>query len=807
MSERYAVAGPRRRSPASRASVCAELRGRRDPEFARAEAAQLGYARRQARSTLDLVQRWKSAVERILFRRPGRAAIVVAALTATGVVLTLKPGLRRDYRLEAFIASQDEHYLTFRSTLEEFTSNELALVAVRTDDALSPKSLAIVADLVERLENVPSVQQVGAWTQIPGWLRRLAAERLLRHPLVEGNLLSRDRRTATIVLQMSGEGGSGAASDPVRNGEHRREVVGRLKSIVEDARRDHPEAEFILAGPYVTLIDMYAAVDRDLVRFSAAAFALLGATLVLILRGFLPLAVTVGAGLAALACTLGLAAALGLNTSLVVQMLVILIVVLTVGNGVQLAVDYEACLSEAERAGSGVEERSTAALRRMLRRMTMPCAAAMITTMAGFGSVCVSRLTPVRTFGALMALGMGLGLVFSLVLAGLLERRKVERPDSSLDGWVRRLLIAAADCSIAHPRGLILFFVVTVVIFGAGIARLRFESDFVRNFRPDSEVRRSYEFIERNLTPLGAVDVVIRRDDGGCMMTVDALRRARAFAEDAVAVHPNVIRKAMTPADLLDVVPGAPPALDAGLTFRAAGASLLLGPDALRNFFNADRTAMRINLRAIEGVSVGEKLRVIDDLQKRANAAFGEGHSVVVTGLYPFYATLVAELVRDQYASFALAGAAILAVLTMWLRSLRLALICLIPNAVPVLLCVGTMGWTGVPVNMTTVMMLSVVFGISVDSTVHYVWRFRELAAESGDREEAIRRTSGSVGRACLFTGIVVIGGFSILTLSSFLPTAHFGGLIGYTMMWALIADLTLLPLLLMRAERAVPPG
>ncbi|MCG3129926.1 MAG: hypothetical protein FLDDKLPJ_00664 [Phycisphaerae bacterium] len=753
------------------------------------------------------MQMWRSAVEAILFRRAGRAAIGVAALAAAGGVLMLKPGLRRDYRLEAFIASRDEHYLTFRSTLEEFTSNELALVAMRTDDALSPASLAIVAGMVERLENVPSVQQVGAWTQIPGWLRRLAAEPLIRHPLVDGNLLSRDRRTATIVLQMSGEGAGGAASDPARNGEHRREVVGRLKSIVEDARRNHPEAEFILAGPYVTLIDMYAAVDRDLVRFSLAAFALLGATLAVVLRGVLPLAATVGAGLATLACTLGLAAALGLNTSLVVQMLVILIVVLTVGNGVQLAADYEACRSEAESAGGGVEGRPTAALRRMLKRMTMPCAAAMITTMAGFASVCVSRLTPVRTFGALMALGLGIGLVFSVVLSGLLARRKDVRSDTALDARVRRGLIAAAERSIAHPRALVGGFIIVVAASSAGAARLRFESDFVRNFRPDSEVRRSYEFIERNLTPLGAVDVVIRRDDGGGMMTVDALRRARAFAEDAVAAHPNVIRKAMTPADLLDVVPGAPPALNAGLTFRAAAASLLLGPDALRNFFSADRTAMRINLRAIEGVSVGEKLRVIEDLQKRARAVFGDGHVVVVTGLYPFYATLVAELVRDQYTSFALAGAAILAVLAWWLRSLRLALICLIPNAVPVVICVGTMGWAGVPVNMTTVMMLSVVFGISVDSTVHYVWRFRELAAASGDRAEAIRRASGSVGRACLFTGIVVIGGFSILTLSSFLPTAHFGGLIGYTMTWALIADLTLLPLLLMRAGRAVPAG
>jgi len=148
----------------------------------------------------------------------------------------------------------------------------------------------------------------------------------------------------------------------------------------------------------------------------------------------------------------------------------------------------------------------------------------------------------------------------------------------------------------------------------------------------------------------------------------------------------------------------------------------------------------------------------------------------------------------------------------------------MIPNLLPILFCLGAMGWADIPVNMTTAMMLSVTLGISVDSTIHYLWRYRtELAhfRESGPRRAApsssapgrvapnrpnpdhiraaLQATSRSVGRACFFTTVVITCGFWILLLSQFLPTAYFGGLVGFTMLGALAADLVLLPALISR--------
>jgi predicted RND superfamily exporter protein len=108
------------------------------------------------------------------------------------------------------------------------------------------------------------------------------------------------------------------------------------------------------------------------------------------------------------------------------------------------------------------------------------------------------------------------------------------------------------------------------------------------------------------------------------------------------------------------------------------------------------------------------------------------------------------------------------------------------------------MCWREIPLNRATSMMLAISLGIAVDDTLHYLWRFRQEFSYDRDIVGAILRSHRSVGLACVFTTVVITGGFWILCFSRFLPIAYFGVLIGLTMIVALAADLVLLPALLM---------
>jgi hypothetical protein len=773
---------------------------------------------------------------------PGVALAAVAALGAVCAVLLIRPGLRRDYRLEAFVAGRSEAYERFRAFSETFGSNELAMITVTNpgargddaaaggSDALSPETRAIVHRIAESARDIPQVEHLSALTELPALFAALPPEQLRRHPLVEGNLLSRDGRTAAIVLHMRGEGGGGS---------QRREAVRALRAVVTDARVEFPDASILIAGPYVTLIDMYAYVERDLLVFSAAAFALLAITLWVVFRRWAPVVYAAGGAVVAAIAPLALAAAIGLNASLIVQMIVILVTVLAIAGAVHLAVHAE------ERAAADPEAPPWRQVEETLRRMWPPCLVVVATTVVGFGSVIISDLTPVRMFGYLMVVGLLVGFVLSIALLptvwwgiryGARNRGTPDKATRSLDGRgdpspsrdregavfpngsrgagalgegpprdLGERLEGVARFAQRHPRGVVLGFVVATVLLSLKIPDLHFESDFVKNFRADGEVRRAYAFIEEHLTPLGVVEVVVRRTDGGTVVTADTLARIRTFSRRAVEEF-EPIRKAIALSDVL-AIDGQLPTSDWAARMRLAGAAALVGESTLRQFVTADRTALRINLRAAEGYDVGEKLRMSAALQALAQEVFGPQCAVEVTGLYDFYARLVDGLVRDQYRSFGITLVGVFLALCVASRSLRVATAALIPNLLPVLWCVGLMAWCTIPVNMTTAMMLAVTLGIAVDDTVHYLWRCRREFMECGCYETALRATHRSVGRACLFTTIVIAGGFWILTLSRFLPTAYFGGLVGATMLGALAADLLLLPVLIVRWRLFGPEG
>jgi len=129
----------------------------------------------------------------------------------------------------------------------------------------------------------------------------------------------------------------------------------------------------------------------------------------------------------------------------------------------------------------------------------------------------------------------------------------------------------------------------------------------------------------------------------------------------------------------------------------------------------------------------------------------------------------------------------------------------MVPNLFPIVVTMGIMGWTGIRLDTATIMITSVAIGIAVDDTIHFLARFKmELLRNGGDYDLAIRETVRSVGRAIVFTSIILFWGFISLTLGHFKPTVYFGFLTSLTMIVALVGDIFLLPVLL-KTFRPIP--
>ncbi|MCZ6815710.1 MAG: MMPL family transporter, partial [Planctomycetota bacterium] len=678
-----------------------------------------------------------------------RKIIAIAALgTAASIVALFTRGLREDYSIAAFVGSRNEEFATFERFIDTFGGNELVLIAVRGKGALDEETLACLERIVPKAEALPAVRRAAAVTKLPKFGRGL----LMRHPLVKGVLVSNDERTAAIILQMSEQGG---------DGDQRRQTVNELRRFVADAQREYPSLEIILTGPYVTMLEMFELVRQDLRVFSICVAVLMTLVLYALIGSWRTALFAVGVALSAVLSTLGASVALGVNMSLTTQMIVIMVAVLAVATCVHLAVGHR----EARGGTLGT-----------FTNLMAPCTAVILTSAAGFASVCISDIRPVRDFGALMVLGLLLALLFAFAGVFMLGggRAGTDQPRAALHRAFSTRLGRLAEWTLSHRAVVIIAFLVAAGVLAIPIPALQFESDFVKNFRKGSAVRTGYEFVEQNLAPLGSIELEVRRRDGGSIVNLPAIRACDRVAAYAVATH-GPITKSISLLDVLRLSNVGLPTSEYELQLRFKVAETLLGtmlgPDAIKNFITDDRDTLRVSLRAREAAGVWEKIEMAEDVRRNAAAAFGPDYDVTVTGLYYFYATLIAGLLSDQNTTFVITLIAVFAISVLLLRSLKLAAIGMIPNLFPMVACLGLMGWLNIPINMATSMILAISLGIAVDDTVHYLWRYRRELKATADPGAALVRSHRSVGVACVFTTLVITGGFWILCFSRFLPT------------------------------------
>lgn len=678
------------------------------------------------------------------------------------------------------------------------------------------------------------------------------AAQLEDNPLVTGMLVGRDpngglNTTVGIVVQVQAE----------EEGRRRKIVADALRAVADEARAKRPDATILLGGPLIGLIEIFEAIHRDMAVFTVVVFALICVALWMIFRRLAPLLVALTAAGLSVLCVLGFSVVTRMPTSLVSQTVVILVIVLGVSMCVHLLVAHnETRLHRQGKARGPLHD-----ARQTLTRMVLPCAIVTTTTVLGFASLFISTLNPVKQLATLVILGIVWALLLGLSAMPGMATLAARKPPQDLEaGWLPAALSRISDVAGSGRRWPVVISVafgvlIVFCLFKVPYALTNFEADFVKNFREDSNVRRVYRFVCENLGPVGNLEVVVRREDDGpilgesaaaaieagrlsarqrreheqdpalaqrAMLTgirrqiraqvnasqdgVDLMRAIDAFQQRAVESPDLPVRKALSLVDLVKLASvgrllGLPvfqlPTFEWQFALTMVLIDQNLSDDLLRNFISADGKALRINLRALESDDVYNKLRVVDRIREMAGETFGPEYEIEVTGLYPLYAHIAHGLLSDQLRTFTLALALIVVCMCVGLRSVPLGMLSMIPNLMPMILCLGIMGWADIPINMATAMMLSVALGIAVDNTIHYLWRFRRELEVDDDYVAAIGRTHRTVGRACVFNSIVIVGGFWVLCLSNFIPTVYFGMMVGMTMIGALAGDVVLLPMLL----------
>jgi len=765
-------------------------------------------------------------------RRPERVVaaprLVLGALA--GVSLAAAAVLVRPdpFSLRLEIDPSTEHLLpvgdpatdAYRRAVRDFGDDQVYVVAMEVEDgdvfrARHLEALRRVGRGVSRLDGVREVKSLvdvtsfryepaRDWIEVrpfiedvptdPEALARLR-ERALRDPLYRRNLVSAD--------------GSAAALDVTFRRMSDRELIASglddaIRALVEEEAREG--RRFHISGRPHIKSRMYATMVRDLSVLVPAALGVVAVVLFAIagsLRAALLPLVTVAT---AVLWTFGAIALLGRPLTILTVLLAPTLVAVGSVYGVHVVNRHEEESARAVREGHAASPRDLAL--RTARGMRLPVGVAGATTAVGFAALLWTDVPAVFEIGAFSVLGVAsvtllslTGIPAALALLSVPPARRW-RLGRRVDRAVDALLAGLARVACAAPGRVIAVWALFVALAAAALPRIVVDTDYLSFFDPDAPVRLEFERVGALFSGAVPLFVVLEGGEAGRLRDPPTLRRVEALQERIDAI-PGVGRT-LSFLDMLRVMNravsgGDPEAERIPDTRRGVSELLFLMPKGdLGRYLTVDQSSANLVVRT-DAVGSASLRALAARIREALEEGVPEGLTGRVTGNALLLARAADGVARSQPRTVGLAAAAILVLLAATLRSPRIGLVAMVPNAVPVLLFFGVLGTGAARLSLPTSLIGSVALGIAIDATAHYLVRYRAERASGAVPAEAVSRTSRSVGRPIAIASAMLCLGFASVAVSEFATLREFGLLAALTMGICFLTDLLLLPALLVR--------
>lgn len=491
-----------------------------------------------------------------------------------------------------------------------------------------------------------------------------------------------------------------------------------------------------------------------------------------------------------------------------------------------------------------------------IRHRFWPCFYTAVTTMVAFASLVSSGIVPVVDFGWMMTIGVGVALIVAftlfpavvMLLPGNGSREKQAR-SVGFTAWLARGTSRA-------PTTVIIACVLVAACSAWGMSRLTVENSFIDYFQKSTEIYQGMAFVDEHLGGTTPLDVLIRFpdepeftfDDGedpfgdpfaddfggddpfGDDPFSDPLAEESAegglgddrywFTPDKIAlierVHAyleaqpetgKVISLATLHAIAMDFNDGQP----------LGGPELVIVIGAvpeefqqalLRPYASPEANEARISIRMIDSDPDLKRDEFLRRIERGLVEEVGlEPDQFELSGMMVLFNNMLQGLFASQNTTLLWVAAGILVTFVILFRSVLLGIIAIIPNGLAAAAVLGLMGAFALPLDMMTITIAAIVIGIGVDGTIHYVHRFKRELPRADSYEAALAASHASIGHAIYYTALTVAAGFTMLVFSNFNPTIYFGSLTAAAMLLALLANLTLLPAILLKLKPFGPAG
>jgi len=736
--------------------------------------------------------------------------------------------MKTDNSIEIWLSKNDRDFEYYKGFLKKFGDEEFLVIALSAVDIFTKERIQEINAIAERLKKFDGVVSVTSLADVfkdtiksPLFQEKLKGQKsrpvlnvfkkaVITDPLYQNTLISGNGKTTAVIAVVK-------SMKP----ESRKQLVSEIRTLLKDmaeksAGKKHT---YHLAGPTVVNAELDRMSKQDMTRLTPFMFVLSLVVLGCLFRRISGVLIPMAMVSLCLVWITGCFVLCGQTMNMISNMLHPLTFIIALSASIHLINHYyhESTVS------TSVEN----AIYNTLQNVGIPILMTTITTIVGFISLATSSIPPVLITGLFMSGCAALTFFMSMIcLPVLLSFIPIKGhtcvstcPRENGDGRDSHY----AEKDIKGERAFNTFFsllghfavrykgitlscaLAAGLFFLWGISKLKVESDIMASFPKNSLIAKDNNYIESRLMGLLPVEIIAEAANDasilqpGILNNIVTLQRyLKGFPEitNSLSVA-DYIQKTHQIVKGSKQYPYSIPTTEKEAADYVKLASVY-GNKYMNSLYSKELRDARISVR-MKQVGSSRYQEIINSIKEYIRSHLDTTIlSWHITGIVPLLINVQDNILWSEIQSFSLAFLLTFISTAVALKSVKIGLISIIPNLLPITITLGFMGLTGMKLDAATIMIASIALGISVDNTIHIFYRFKKEISIDGDYSKAVCHTLQGVGRTALFTSLSAVFGFMVFSFSSFKPIQYFGVLTSITILNAIIADLLISPSCLM---------
>ncbi len=757
-------------------------------------------------------------ISRLIIRY--RILIIVVIVGITAFMLHSASGVRMTYSMAKILPEDHPVYLDYLKFQEKYGQQNIIAIAIEDANLNEISHLKDWAEVSNKIKHISAVEQVVSITELPLlykdtlekkfyteiWYDSLittqdeldiAFNSFLAQPFYKGLLTNEKNHATALMIKLDNE---------VLLTPERKDVILSIKAIT-DAYSEKYKAEIYYSGlPYIRTVHSIK-VKQEILIFIILTLLITSFILFLFFRSFKAAIASMIVVIVGVIWAFGTIALFDYEISILMALVPPVLIVIGIPNCIFMINKFHNEFKE--------HNNKVLALKRMVLKIGNITLLTNLTTASGFAAFILTKSQTLQEFGIIASiniLGIFLLSLFIIPIFFSFSNPPKKRHTQHLDKkWIKNL-VAYLVFLVQYKRKQIYFATALLIILGIfGIINVKTTGNLTDDLPKDQELYQDLKFLEQNFGGVMPLEFLIDTKKKNGLLKSYNLKKIEALS--------NILssyKEFSEPISYIDVLKYSKQAFYNGDTAyyslsnnqeqRIILSYLKNSSDGLGDLLvDSLKQEARISLRMAD-ISTSKMDSIFDDLKPKIDAIFSpKNYDITVTGSSIVFLNGTKFLIKNLIISLLLVIVLISIFMAWMFNSFRMVVISIIPNLIPLLLTGAIMGYFGIALKPSTILVFSIAFGISVDDTIHFLAKYRqELIANNWHIKKSVLAALKETGVSMFYTSVVLFFGFFIFIASDFGGTVALGLLVSITLLLAMLANLLLLPALLLSLERII---